>query len=127
MSENETAGTEEQVRVEPISDEELRELLEAATPGPWEPKNGTIWATVKNRNGSYITGYSTSEADATLLALAPSLAADLLRAREVVEAAREMRDKSRSGLHVDAYDWANLTKLLAAYDRAEPQRTQEEK
>jgi hypothetical protein len=79
-----------------LTDEQVRALLDGATPGPWrlidDPEAGEPAQCIRAKGWDIATawgGYSAAESDANLLCAAPDLARDLLDAR--AELAR-MRD-----------------------------------
>lgn len=99
-----------------IASEELRKLVEAATPGPWRVEEDTtlIWGDCNpDDTSSYAMGYPISEcrthpsstlfkgpteyeeytSNAQIVALAPDLAAELLALREAHERQQEMAGK----------------------------------
>jgi hypothetical protein len=84
-----------------MTDDELRALLAAATPGPWEPhRNSAYWefctqagdqiGDVCASNFLQIKGdnEALARANAALIALAPALAAEVLALREERDAAK---------------------------------------
>lgn len=88
-----------------MTDEELRAMLDAATPGPWEAtrkvhKSGTVsvrfsgenwadFARVWVRSSGCESANQEGEANARLIAAAPDLAAEVLRLRAELAALKE--------------------------------------
>jgi hypothetical protein len=71
-----------------LTDEQVRALLDGATPGPWrlidDPEAGEPAQCIRAKGWDIATawgGYSAAEIDANLLCAAPDLARDLLAAR----------------------------------------------
>ncbi len=78
-----------------ISDDELRQTLEAATPGPWQQgEMDTLavhnWWYAPDDEVNAGPGYGSSAANAALIALAPALAAEVLQLRKLLGALDHM-------------------------------------
>jgi hypothetical protein len=97
-----------------MTDDELRALLAAATPGPWEPhRNSAYWefctqagdqiGDVCASNFLQIKGdnEALARANAALVALAPALAAEVLALRTEVLALRAERDAAKRSSAVE--------------------------
>lgn len=84
------------------STEELQRLLDAATPGEWEPRSDPDWGFidihgVQSQDGEPVCIDGTPQ-DCIVLALAPALATEVIRLREAIADA-----KSRLDDYMDAY------------------------
>lgn len=113
---------------ERISDDELRQALEAATPGPWHmmpmqgPRKQTNFARVYATDDDlrYIADcrdfmcfheITDNEANARLIALAPALAAEVLQLREALQPfAKE------AGAWEDSAEQEQLVEPFPGYD-----------
>lgn len=82
----------------PIGDAELRALLADATPGPWTQREGRpeVWTGTSvpayPSDANEFVGRCDFDADAQLLALAPSLAAEVIELRSLLAELRRERD-----------------------------------
>ena len=65
---------------------ELREILEEATPGPWRAVEASICERCAHVRASATIVCSADMADASLIALAPQLAEEVIRLREEIAA-----------------------------------------
>ena len=63
---------------------ELREMLEEATPGPWRAVEASICERCAHVRASATLVCSADMADASLIALAPQLAEEVIRLREEI-------------------------------------------
>lgn len=84
-----------------VTTERARELVEAATPGPWSchqhPRGKSLarleFGDIQIRGWSvWVDGLDEHLADAALISAAPDLAADLIAARATIDAMRAERD-----------------------------------
>lgn len=85
-----------------IATEELRKLVNDATPGPWEARSSRQgcwvsadcdpWTVVGTEDDEGRYGAIKIDANAVLIALTPTLAAELITARAKLEAAAKMAE-----------------------------------
>jgi hypothetical protein len=98
-----------------LTDEQVRALLDGATPGPWrlidDPEAGEPAQCIRAKGWDIATawgGYSAAESDANLLCAAPDLARDLLDARaELARLRHEIQEASDPDFLFGAMDNVN--------------------
>lgn len=106
-----------------ISTDELRKLLEAATPGPWaanETRSGfwisadlDPWVVVGTEDDEGRYGAIKNEANARAIATWPDLAAELIAARAKIAAAEKLAVAARYFYEYGENDRAVLAALTA--------------
>ena len=93
---------------------DLRKLLEVTTPGPWIERwdeDGGAFVTGNNYVRADMVGpHSNRRANARLIALAPDLAAALLKAEEALDDAIRIAARNEAGPDLDAAR-ATLTEI----------------
>ena len=107
-----------------IATEELRKLVNDATPGPWEARSSRQgcwvsadcdpWTVVGTEDDEGRYGAIKIDANAVLIALTPTLAAELITARAKLEAADNLAKAVDDWLDEVGTELA-LAKALAAY------------
>ena len=102
-----------------MTTEQLEQMLAAATPGPWtvdakDPSDVVVWASeselignIGHRVQPITVIFDMDEANARLIAAAPTITAELIAARRKLEAAENLAHEMR-GL---AYAYVNLCEM----------------
>ena len=118
-----------------IATEELRKLVNDATPGPWEARSSRQgcwvsadcdpWTVVGTEDDEGRYGAIKIDANAVLIALTPTLAAELITARAKLEAAEKLAEaldvlvnRGPVTKEVNALHWESAREALSAWESA---------